>query len=176
MRFWVNNYIQAQEFVPHEPTMAIRIFDPGYDLKDPRTLVKDGNHPGKILKPNHWWVKELQYTFSDTDPTLYEFESPSTYDRLVHGPHCFNALMAKRILLDFAEHHANSAGVMIHCNAGLSRSPAVALALAHRFNIRPEWKGRRHKLMTNFEEDLKKHGRAANYWVYSLLMETDFVK
>lgn len=170
MRFWINNYIQAKQFVPHEPTLAIRIFDPCYE----KDKGKEGNHAGNLLTPNHWWTQELTYTFADLDPTIYEFESQDNFSSMIKHPHCFTNALARKLLTDFAANYENSASTMIHCNVGISRSPAVALALAHRFNLRPEWKGHRYKLMSVFETDLKTFGRAANFWVYSLLMETEF--
>jgi len=170
MRFHVTNYITAQSFKPMEPTLAIRIFDPGYD---PDHLHIEGNHKGKLLLESHWWVAELCYTFQDLDPTGYELEAPEVAKDLRNNKHCFNNIIARKMLFDFNNHYQNSAAVLIHCNAGLSRSPAAALALAHRFKLNPEWKGGRHKMMKEMEEELKTTGRAGNMWVYRLLMGTE---
>jgi|GEM_PF-5194055 len=63
MKLSVLNYLLAQEFVPTEPTLAIRIFDP--DSTD--DTDKGGNNPARKLVDSPLWVAQLTYTFEDID-------------------------------------------------------------------------------------------------------------
>lgn len=159
MKFWVLNYIQAQSFRPEIPTLAIRIFDPGANP------AKDSNHPGNSLLSSPNWVAEMEYTFSDDDLWLYDdSELTST---------SFNSILAQRLLLEFKRYLPKVSGVMLHCNAGHSRSPAVALALIDKFRLTPEWGNARTRGKMRTVIDTPRHHRMGlNNWVYHLLMDT----
>jgi len=134
MKIWVLNYLLAQKFQPTEPTLAIRIFDPNADAE------KDGNSPARKLVDSSLWVAQLEYCFADIDLTLYEEESPETFHRLQRDERCFDSLMAKRLIADVTKHLSAVQHIMVHCNAGISRSVAVAVGLYQRLKPQhPEW-------------------------------------
>ncbi|MEK6926868.1 MAG: hypothetical protein AABX11_00400 [Nanoarchaeota archaeon] len=47
----------------------------------------------------------------------------------------FTPRIAEQILIDFERYSPNSEALMIHCYAGISRSPAVAMALNAIFKL-----------------------------------------
>lgn len=161
MKFLVLNYLQATEYEPSEPTLAIRIFDP----------EGGENTPSRVLQPSKLWVAELHYTFADVDLGVYEEHDPETFLRLQKTGRCFDPLIAERLLKQFAEHRKKTSTVMVHCNAGLSRSPAVVTALCRRFKLTPEWSGRRTR---GLMREMETRTVVGNPWVYHLLMDADY--
>jgi len=171
MHFWVTNYRDAQQHLPTEPTLTIRIFDPNTRPNHP-----DDNHSGHPLQVSPLWIDELHYTFADYDATMYELDgskSPENFQYFANHPQSLDTRQAAKLVTDFQKRLPSVQSVLVHCNAGMSRSPAVALALCHRFGIVPEWKGRRAHFMKNMVEDFKTYGRAANMWVYWRIMDAD---
>lgn len=156
MKFTVLNYISAQKFQPQEPTLAIRIFDPGCDKKD-------GNNPSQKLQDSSFWVAQLTYTFDDVNLTVYE-DQPDKFQKTQKEFKCFDSLLAKRLVQDFEKHLNQVSAVMIHCNAGVSRSVAVAAALVKKFNLPVEWQGKR-------TQGLMKPDYLGNEWVYYAILE-----
>lgn len=162
MKFIVLNYLSAQKFAPRDPTLAIRIFDP----------EGGQNTPDKKLLESDMWVGELHYTFSDIDLCIYEECDPHLAESLKRTSHCFDASMAQQLVSDFSKVKDKTSTVLLHCNAGISRSPAVALALCKKFGIKPEWFRRRTQgLMSTYEKMLAQGKRAANSWVYHLILD-----
>lgn len=157
MKICVLNYELAREFEPIEPTLAIRIFDPDCE----RT---DGNNAQQKLKDNPLWTTQLCYTFEDIDLTTVE-EDRERFTRLQKGYKCFDILTAKKLVQDFEANYKKATALMIHCNAGISRSVAIAAALIKRFKLNPEWMGRRTRGL------LASGTYTGNQWVYHLLLD-----
>jgi len=92
----------------------------------------------------------LRLSFPDLD-------TPDTQ----YGPDkIFNRSHAKQILSFVAEHHPNITTVIVHCDAGRSRSPGVAGALARIYNEDDTYFFKRY---------------TPNTRVYSTLLEEHFV-
>lgn len=168
MKFHVLPYTLARAFVPEEPTLAIRIFDPGATRHD------DNNARQKLVESD-LWVAELQYTFVDFDPLRYTGSPPEIAEGL-HQEYAnknwlLTPLVASRIINDFAKHKDKVSAVMVHCNAGLSRSPTVALFLCKHFGINPEWIGTRDYYMRNAIQNMAEGKPAPNSMVWDLLEE-----
>lgn len=168
MKFHVLPYTLARCFIPEEPTLAIRIFDPG-------CTASEGNNNRQKLVESPFWVAELHYTFADFDPYQYSGFPPEIAEGVRREYQKKNMLLtplgAKRIIADFQKHKDRASAVLIHCNAGLSRSPTVALFLCHKFNITPEWVGTRDHYMKNVAEKMQRGELAPNTLVWDLLSE-----
>jgi len=154
MKIWILNYLEAREFDPEELTLAVRIFDPG--------ATKLEHNKPVPLKCSNLWLDEVRLEFEDLDIWGYQQEDGvALARRLQEERKCFDQCMAGFILQEVARTIKKAQALMVHCNAGLSRSPAVARALVERFEIQPEWSGRRKRMMEN--------GCTGNEWVYRLL-------
>ena len=166
MKFYVLPYTFARQHIPQEPTLAIRIFDPSCQSAE-------GNNSRQTLQASQCWIKELHYTFADYDPYRYIGFSLDVQEGIQkeYQNTAINPRIAEMILRDFVAHEGKISAVMIHCNAGLSRSPAVALALCHRFNLQPEWVGVRDYYMKTAVENMAAGETAPNTLVYAMLME-----
>jgi len=158
MKIWILNYLEAREFDPEELTLAVRIFDPG--------ATKLEHNKPVPLKCSTLWLDEVRLEFEDIDIWSYQQEGGvALARRLQEERKCFDERMAEFMLAETARTIKKAQALMIHCNAGLSRSPAVARALVERFEIQPEWSGKRRRMM---EDDY--HG---NEWVYRLLKKAE---
>lgn len=164
MKFHVLPYTLARCFVPEEPTLAIRIFDPD-------STRHDENNSRQKLVESTLWVAELTYTFADFDPQRYSGFSPEYVANLTKEYEDKNSLitldMAKQIIQDFEKHKDKISAVLIHCNAALSRSPTLALFLCQHFNVTPEWVGTRESYM----KKVVKGERAPNVMVWDILVK-----
>ncbi len=170
MKIRVMNYEQASEFIPTVYAVAIRIFDPGCSKAD-------GNNAGRRLKPSPYWVAQFCYVFDDIDLTVYD-NHPEEQEKLRTGYDCFTPEIAKQIVLDVGSSLVRSdvcvKELVIHCNAGISRSVAVAHALIERFGIESEWGDRRTKgLMACAKDKYKDY--VGNRWVYNTILEVPWV-
>jgi predicted protein tyrosine phosphatase len=102
MEFVVLSAERARSYEPSGTEICISITDPNADLV--------------VLSPR--FADVLRLSFTDIAGP-----SPYAWDRL------FSADDARRIL-QFVGAHTEARRLVVHCTAGLSRSPAVALALA----------------------------------------------
>lgn len=158
MKIWVLNYLEAREFDPEELTLVVRIFDPG--------ATKHEHNMPIPLKCSTLWVDEVRMEFEDIDVAAYQNEGGvALARRLQEERKCFTPVMASFLLNEVAGTIKKAEALLVHCNAGLSRSPAVARALVERFELVPEWCGKRRVMM--------ERGCAGNGWVYRLLKEAE---
>lgn len=166
MRFHVLPYTLARSFVPTERTLAIRIFDPDADRSE-------DNNAKQKLTTSPFWVAELEYTFVDFDPLRYSgFQLSFVTDMLKEYQDknwLITPVVAAQIINSFARYKDRINAVMIHCNAGMSRSPTVALFLCRHFNITPEWVGTRDYYMKNCVFDMLEGRPAPNSMVWDML-------
>ena len=170
MKIWVENYNEARLFVPTEPTIAIRVFDPGARTSKLAKAWED--YPDDLWDncPQAPWASEkylatFGYTFSDIDmdqPYPEELKS-----RIRKESKLFTANMAEDLLGKFVKVYKQASSLLVHCNAGASRSPAIAVALVDIFKLLPEWQGRAKKL----EGRVAGQDYIGNEFVYRLCCE-----
>ncbi len=112
MRIFVTDWLRASYYVPHSRALAIRITDPG-----------TGFSP---LRQSEKWKREGRFYFTDTTPvTMIEDE--------IREKGCLTGEIARDIITFFGENKGGVEETLIHCRAGLVRSPAVGLALSDIF-------------------------------------------
>jgi len=175
LKIWIENYNEARRFKPEGPTIAVRVFDPGA-RRHPAASARWEDYPDDRWDncPEAPWNTDaylavLGYTFSDINmdqPYPEEMKKGLRNDPSVK---LFTANMAEDLVKKFAAVYEQADAMLAHCNAGASRSPAVANALVDIFNLKPEWQGRAER----FKD--KKVGTADYYigndFVYRLLCE-----
>ena len=133
---------KASEYVPLEPTYAIRILNgPSWDVN------KD--YPPLIESPNYKQIKE--YTFDDVD---LEYCPNPRKDIFI------DEKIAGKMLIDFRDGREGCLAFLVHCSRGQNRSPAVAIAFNEIFNL-----GQDGKVMREIY-------KARNVYVYEMLIET----
>ncbi|MEM7813956.1 MAG: hypothetical protein QW548_03600 [Candidatus Aenigmatarchaeota archaeon] len=131
MKFIICGKEEAAAYVPRAPTLAIRIFG------------SESSGMGKrCYKPlQHGYVRVLEYAFDDVDlhegQTLEEWAQGAGADPTKLVP--FDEGMAAKILDDFAQCRGSFEDVLVHCYAGMSRSPAVAIALDVIYNLKADF-------------------------------------
>lgn len=160
-RINILNYLEARTFEPAEPTLIVRVFDP--DASKP-----EHNLPSP-LRPSSFWLDQIELSFEDIDLCGYEREAIGQFIMLRRERRCFELPMAQHLLREAARTIHQAASLVVHCNAGMSRSPAVAWGLVHRFNLTPELVGRRKKMMTSMQNER----RYGNEWVYRTIMDAE---
>jgi len=116
MRFRVVNREEACRWNPvGEPHVIISIHSP----PDEKAAVKE----------NEFTRAVLHLGFHDLD------QEPGFSWRKVYGePIMFTPAMAQEIADFVAGHYHEISVIVVHCDAGHSRSPAVAAALAYRYD------------------------------------------
>jgi predicted protein tyrosine phosphatase len=102
----------ALGFVPSVPTYAIRIADAAFVFPDTH-LVR-----------SPLYVHVARYWFDDVIPEIRQ-----------ERDFMFNDEIASRILSDFSARKDECSALLVHCRRGLSRSPAVAMALNDIFGL-----------------------------------------
>ena len=112
MKVFAMDLLGASEYVPREPTYAIRIFS-GWK--------QDG---GIDLQESSLYRRVSKYVFDDVSPGLRR-ENTILFDRE----------MAKEMLKDFKPYVEECGCLLVHCIRGRNRSPAVALALNEIFSL-----------------------------------------
>ena len=110
MEIVILNRKKSGEYSPTKLTYAIRI----RDFNDRKRLPK--------LMDSHLFQEVKIYRFDDADPDS-------------HGRGPLKEGLAERIITDFQKLRNNCECLMIHCNQGESRSPAVGLALNDIFDL-----------------------------------------
>jgi len=136
MEILIKPFGQAVDYVPTKPTYAIRIFSSKPKPTDGYSLAES---------PHYQQIKI--YRFDDIETLAY-----LDYQGL-------NEETAKQILLDFKEGRVGIETLMVHCTAGVGRSPAVAIALDEVFNL------------TGNPQKLKKENIFFNPYVYRVLKQ-----
>lgn len=169
MKIWIENYNQAKLFVPSEPTIAVRVFDPDarpYKLASARwsDYPEDAwdNCPEAPFNRDAYNTV-LEYTFADQNPEHPEL-SPELRAKISAHPNLFTEEIADAFLQRFKEHYKDVNAALFHCNAGASRSVAMARAAIKVFNITPEFQGRAQRLL---KENLRNY--VGNHTVYNVI-------
>lgn len=107
---------QALEYEPQEQTYGIRIGFSGI-------CSEIATAEFKRLESHPLYVPHAYY-FDDAEPwTKDEWERPITKET------------ATKIVNDFKEGKDRCSALLVHCERGQSRSPAVAMSLNHIFNL-----------------------------------------
>lgn len=171
MKIWIENYNEAKRFEPKGQTIAIRVFDPGARTHELEESIWEEDYPGdrwdncpQAPFPAEKYVAVLGYTFSDINMD-HPF-SEGIRKTLIRdcGTKLFNANLAEHLVRGFRAHYKQADSLIVHCHAGMSRSPAIACALADTFGFLPEWQGRATKL-------LEDRDFVGNRFVYRLVCE-----
>lgn len=156
-------YFDARGFLPTEPTVAIRAFD----LMDDRPCA-NSDQP---LAASPSWVGEIKAVFEDLDPIRYRKEGALDIEaQLLRHPFVFTQELADRYKREFEAKVVQNPAVkalMVHCTAGVNRSPALARSLCEAFGISPVWVGSRTSLMNS--------GWIGNAYVYSLITGKEII-
>lgn len=162
MKIWIENYRSAREFEPKEPTLAIRIFDP--TARTHKLNVDDledqwDNCPQAPFNREKY-VSVLEYTFLDLNLDLYDDDQKPKW---IKGPlPIFDQYTAQHILQHFAIAKPKIKWLICHCNAGISRSVAVAHALNEIFDLKSEFQGRAKRFNSDYR---------GNSYIYRTLCE-----
>ena len=163
MKVLVLSCAQARNYVPTEPTLAVRILDPGLNYGCHGVCQPDVPAP---LKQSPFWAAELRFRMADNDPIRRELEGNyQEAQRLRQDPGTPTLELALRMREEFGEAYAlhQPTQLVIHCWAGLSRSTSVAKGLCEYFQIPIDWQengGRKFML---------DHGWIGNMWMYKLI-------
>ncbi len=163
MNIWVENHINARSFTPVEPTVAIRVFDPG-TVKTPQTKDGEWRNGPKAPFPSERYVGVWEYTFDDV---LYDGYPEDYRAELMANPryHPFTANMADDIIRRFLHVRGDIKALLIHCHAGVSRSVAIANALDEMFELNARWCGGSARFKNRAD------GYVGNDFVYRLVCE-----
>lgn len=174
MKIWIENYNDARRFKPEEPTIAIRVFDPGA-RRYPAASARWSDFPDDRWDncPEAPWNKDVYlavfgYTFSDLNMDQDYPEEMKKRFRKDPSIKLFTANMAEDLVKKFAKVYQQADAMLAHCNAGASRSPAVANALIEIFNLEPEWQGRAKRFK---DKKVGENYYIGNDFVYRLLCE-----
>jgi len=169
MNIWVLNYNDARNFVPTEPTMAIRIFDPGAASK-PMLEAEYSDYPEQRWRncpqapfPVEDYVSAPGFTFEDLDLDQYPDDIRCRLIR--EGRNHLTANTADQIVKEFMRVGDRITALMVHCHAGASRSVAVANALDESFRLGATWRGHAGKCKLETPDYI------GNQFVYRLVCE-----
>jgi hypothetical protein len=179
MKIWVENYNEARLFTPTEATIAVRVFDPSartHKLDKPQWPEEYPDdfwdNCSEAPFPNDKYLAVFGYTFSDID---MDQPYPEELKKSIRGrsgqnklTRLFTANMAEDIVKNFSKTYKQARGLLTHCHAGASRSPAIAVALVDIFKLKPEWQGRRAKRL---EGRVAGQDYIGNEFVHRLLCE-----
>lgn len=126
MDIHVLSYPKALEFVPTKQTYAIRIFSTKQSEEFKRPLVNSS-----------LYLHVAQYTF-DEEPIEDYKSDPWSFDEIGYTP--FTIDTARQMLREFLPFKTKTDALMIHCNAGITRSGSIALAFndIFKFGHKPE--------------------------------------
>jgi len=129
LEFIVASAEQASKHVPEVPTLAIRIF------------ATDITGRGKNMYPPfnpELYCQVYEYTFDDVDMPCEDKQMRKDFEAMNYK--LFSRDIAKQIIADFKQSHSYVSSVLVHCFAGVSRSPAVAQSLNKIFAIKYDFK------------------------------------
>lgn len=165
LNIWIETYVNARNFRPVEPTLAIRVFDPGA-ARDPMDRDGSWRNCPQAPFPDELYTKVWGYTFADVNYDMYEEPDRS---RIMRGRFAtpFTANMADDLIRKFDREKDKAGAALIHCHAGVSRSVAIAHALAECFELDAHWSGRAAKFLGL----AKTEGYYGNDFVYRLVCE-----
>ena len=145
--------------------MAIRVFDPGARVVN---RAYDGGWDNTPHAPfdESLYTAVLGYTFLDINPDIpaqfrLQPELSTLAPKAWPQSEQFTSKIAEHLLQNFKKKYEGES-ILLHCNAGLSRSPGIAKALVEIFKLEPEWQGRAKQFA---EVD------SGNSFVYRLLCE-----
>lgn len=117
---------------PHEKTVIIRVSEPDYE-KEWKTPLLHHEQFADIL---HVFF----YDVTDAQIERILKEEP-------HAPYFAITKEEAEKILTFVDKHKDADRVVVHCSAGISRSPAVGIAIAGHFDL---W----HEERKLFDSDL----------------------
>ena len=150
MEIKVMGYGQALRHIPTVPTLAIRIFDsfPGSSNTSARRLPESSLYT----------IREYVFDDLDVDRVAPRY-GQEVIEQWRKKYAVFDEEMAQRIVDDFARLRSGNLELLVHCTLGVSRSPAVAVALNEIFDIGYDIK------------KMKREYNGYNRYVYRLLKE-----
>ncbi len=134
MTFHIMGWRQALSFVPQKPTLAIRILDP-------EITSDNSKNRSQRLQISPRYLAIYSFQFNDVDPRHFLQFAPrerTIYEQLYPEP--FTRKHAADIIAIYPRFSRTYRDLdfLIHCHRGESRSPAVGLALAERYNFTSE--------------------------------------
>lgn len=106
--------------LPEEKTIMIRISEPEYE-KERETQLEHHEQFEAVFHASFYDVTDAQIEWIKTEEPDTPYYSIRKED-------------AKEIL-DFVDKHKDADRIVVHCSAGISRSPAVGVAIAGHFNL-----------------------------------------
>jgi predicted protein tyrosine phosphatase len=124
MKIKIMSIQEALAYQPQVPTYAIRIHG-----KDTYSSLQDSPH----YKVIH------EYFFLDLNPEIFEEHHGTAQIERVGRDSFFNKEKAKKIISDFEKGREGCLELLVHCHAGVSRSPAIAFALNEIFDLRLDY-------------------------------------
>jgi len=107
------------------------------------------------MQPSEHWVSIIGQRFGDVDPDRYRLygQTEIADGMLEHeSDHIISDAQALAIIKEFAWFAPVTQTLLVHCNAGSSRSPAMALALRDIFNIEYELAPRAKRIFDGFQQ------------------------
>ena len=127
MELIILDAVRAGRFVPQKPSAAMRIYS-----GDPESNIAYGD-----LRKSANWKGIFRYTFDDITqlpPEELDRLSRSTEDEDLEYTY-LSFDLAGEIVYSFNSIRLEIECLMVHCKAGISRSPAVAIALNEVFKL-----------------------------------------
>lgn len=167
MKIWVENYYDARTFMPPGPAIAIRVFDPeASPTKLDKPMYGDfWANSSQAPFPEDRYLTTFGYTFADLNT---DHPYPDHLKKSLRKQNkLFTANMADDLVMKFAEVYQQAEVLLTHCHAGLSRSPAIAVALNDIFKLNAEWQGRAERL----KDKVAGQDYIGNTFVHRLLCE-----
>jgi hypothetical protein len=163
-------YAHAMQFIPIESTLAIRVWDVGTrDYVDARGNYDNG--PAAPLQESELWVGQLGFRFGDVDPDTHELHVDKKRADEIREE-CANSIItpkiAQKLVEAFSQHYKKATALLFHCNAGSSRSPAVAFAMKEIFQLDYDPAPRAKRVMTGILDS--KVNKVGNLTVYNSLI------
>lgn len=149
MDLLVQSLEEALSYQPDRPTYAIRIFS---KIRTSRPPLQDS--------PLYTAINE--YVFDDVQPprTWLSWDKVISWLGLETGYIMMNETIAEELLLDFDREGRDCETLLVHCYAGVNRSPAVAVALNRIFDLGHD------------NDTLIKTYPESNWYIHNLLLET----
>lgn len=138
MNIKITSLWDAVSYKPDKPTYAIRVFSSESVLGSDRQLKQS---------PMYKHIREYIFDDNDTHPFLIKC-----------GRKWLDEDTARQIVSDFKENRGEVETLLVHCNQGQNRSPAVAMALNELFEL------------GNDLSELQKKYKDYNHFVFEMLM------